>query len=304
MSEQAQQKTTESRSLADMSLEELRAEVERIDQELAQEPSPASEASTPSSQGRVPSTSSGETLAREVQATRRDLLRQYESLGGDEKYTDEHRAEQAWAAYDRAKPLIEEKAKAAREKLLKSADEYEMSSIPFPGGQSLRTDDVHLLALTQGERARIVQRLSYEPPNVARMRAAGKNVPDFSEDRPRDVLRDEFSRALGIGGTQGGAICRAVIGLAEDRGISVDDVIDGHRRDWQRSYLQDAQDARIQARSLYSKVPLPSSKRPGGAQSLEEARAGKRRTPFGTPKKASFQSSATRNSGRKRPPWK
>src|SRR5215203_3995179 len=304
MSEQAQQKTTESRSLADMSLEELRAEVERIDQELAQEPSPATPA--PSSQGRVPSTSSGETLAREVQATRRDLLRQYESLDGDEKYTDEHRAEQAWAAYDGAKPLIEEKAKSAREKLLKSADEYEMSSIPFPGGQSLRTDSVELLSLTQGERARIVERLSYEPPNIARMKAAGKNVPVSAGARPANVLREEYARGLDIGGPAGGAICRAVVGLAEDRGMAVDDIVDAHRRDWQRQRLQSAQDARIQARSVYSRVPLPNSPRPGGAKSPEEARAGKRRTPFGMPKKASSGSgpSSAFQKKRRKPHWK
>src|SRR5215208_1196276 len=313
MSEQADQKNTESRSIADMSSEELQAEIERIDQELAQEPPPHPSVASSAIQGRAPSTSSGETLAREVQALRRDLLRQYESLNGDEKYSDEHKATAAWQAYDKSKPLIEEKAKSAREKLLKSADEYEMSSIPFPGGQSLRTNSVELLSLTQGERARIVERLSYQNPTVERMRQAGKNVPTSAEDRPANILRKEFARGLDIGGPAGGAICRAVIGIAEDRGMHVDDedrgmnvdsIVDEHRRDWQRQRLQSAQDARIQARSLYSKVPLPSSKRPGGAQSLEEARAGKRRTPFGTPKKASFQSSATRNSGRKRPPWK
>jgi len=298
----------ETKSVADMSPEEIQAETERVDAELAQAPMPPAPTSGASSDaGRAPSTSEarGETLAREVQAIRRDLLRQYESLDGEEKYTDEHKAEQAWAAYDKAKPLIEEKAKSARERLLESAQHLEHQSIPFPGGQSLRTDDVHLLTLTQGERARIVQRLSYEPPNVARMRAAGKNVPTSSEDKPRDVLRDEFSRALDIGGVQGGAICRAVISLAEDRGMSVDDIVDSHRRDWQRDYLQKAGEARIQARSLYSKVPLPSSKRPGGAQNLEEAAAGKRRTPFGTTKKSSsagFESSFA--SKRKRPPWK
>jgi len=300
MSEQADQKTTESRSIADMSSEELQAEIERIDQELAQEPPRPSVASS-AIQGRAPSTSSGETLAREVQALRRDLLRQYESLNGDEKYSDEHKATAAWQAYDKSKPLIEEKAKSAREKLLKSADEYEMSSIPFPGGQSLRTNSVELLSLTQGERARIVERLGYEPPNIARMKAAGKNVPASAEARPANVLREEYARGLDIGGVQGGAICRAVISLAEDRGMSVDDIVDEHRRDWQRQRLQSAQDARIQARSVYSRVPLPGYKRPGGAKSPEEARAGKRRTPFGMPKKAS---SAIQKKGRRKPNWK
>jgi hypothetical protein len=105
---------------------------------------------------------------------------------------------------------------------------------------------------------------------------------------------------LDIGGPQGGAICRAVVGLAEDRGMNVDEIIDEHRRDWQRQRLGSAQDARIQARSIYSRVPLPGYKRPGGALSPEEARAGKKRTPFGMPKKAS---SAIQKKRRK-PHWK
>src|SRR5215213_4974308 len=111
MSEQVEQKTTESRSVADMSSEEIQAEIERVDKELAQEP--ASPLREPKG-SRPPSANSGETLAR--------------------------------------------KANAARQKLLESAEDLERSSIPFPGGQSLRTNNVELLSLTQGERARIVER--------------------------------------------------------------------------------------------------------------------------------------------------
>jgi hypothetical protein len=287
------------KSVAQMSSEEIAAEIERVDGELAQAPPEP----TPSTERRVPRADTGETLAREAQAARRDLIRQYESLDNDERYTEEHRAAALWAAYDKTCPIIEEKAKSAREKLLASADEYEMSSIPFPGGQSLRTDDVQLLALSQGERSRIVERLSYENPNIARMKAAGKNVPTSSEDRPANVLCEEYRRGLEVGGPQGGAICRAVIGLAEDRGMNVDEIIDEHRRGWQRDYLQNAQQARIQARSVYSRVPLPSSPRPGGARSPEEARAGKKRTPFGVPKKAS-SGPLFQKKGRRRPSWK
>jgi hypothetical protein len=288
------------KSASEMSSEEIQAEIERVDQELAQEP--ASPSREPKG-SRPPSANSGETLAREAQAARRDLIRQYESLDSDERYTDEHRATAAWQAYDESKSLIEQKAKSAREKLLESADRHELSSLPFPGGQSLRTDDVQLLALSQGERSRIVERLGYEPPNIARMKAAGKNVPASAEARPANVLREEYARGLDIGGPQGGAICRAVIGLAEDRGMNVDDIVDEHRREWQRDYLQNAQEARIQARSVYSRVPLPNYSRPGGAKSPEEARAGKKRTPFGVPKEAS-SGPLFQKKGRRRPSWK
>jgi hypothetical protein len=299
MSEQVEQKS-ETKSVADMSSEEIAAEIARVGQELAQEP--ASPSREPKG-SRPPSANSGETLAREAQAARRDLIRQYESLDSDERYTDEHRATAAWQAYDESKSLIEQKAKSAREKLLESADRHELSSLPFPGGQSLRTDDVQLLALSQGERSRIVERLGYEPPNIARMKAAGKNVPASAEARPANVLREEYARGLDIGGPQGGAICRAVIGLAEDRGMNVDDIVDEHRREWQRDYLQNAQEARIQARSVYSRVPLPNYSRPGGAKSPEEARAGKKRTPFGVPKEAS-SGPLFQKKGRRRPSWK
>jgi len=288
------------KSASEMSSEEIQAEIERVDQELAQEP--ASPSREPKG-SRPPSANSGETLAREAQAARRDLIRQYESLDSDERYTDEHRATAAWQAYDESKSLIEQRAKSAREKLLESADRHELSSLPFPGGQSLRTDDVQLLALSQGERSRIVERLGYEPPNIARMKAAGKNVPASAEARPANVLREEYARGLDIGGPQGGAICRAVIGLAEDRGMNVDDIVDEHRREWQRDYLQNAQEARIQARSVYSRVPLPNYSRPGGAKSPEEARAGKKRTPFGVPKEAS-SGPLFQKKGRRRPSWK
>jgi hypothetical protein len=302
MSEQVEQ-GHEAISARDMTSEEIQAEIARVDQELAKPVNDSfASASLEPSQGRVPRANSGETLAREAQAARRDLIRQYESLDSDERYTDEHRASRAWEAYDKAKGTIESKASAAREKLLESAEDLERSSIPFPGGQSLRTDDVQLLALSQGERSRIVERLGYEHPSIARMKAAGKNVPTSSEDRPASVLREEYARGLDIGGPQGGAICRAVIGLAEDRGMNVDDIVDEHRREWQRDYLQNAQQARIQARSVYSRVPLPSTPRPGGAKSLEESRAGKRRTPFGAIKKAS--SGPTFPKRKKRPSWK
>jgi hypothetical protein len=288
------------KSVAQMSSEEIQAEIARVDQELAQEPPEP----TPSSQGRrSEAMNSGETLAREVGAVRRDLLRQYESLEGDERYTDEHRASRAWEAYDKAKGTIESKASAAREKLLESAEDLERSSIPFPGGQSLRTDDVQLLALTQGERSRIVERLGYKHPSIERMQRAGKRTPSSAEDRPANMLRQEYARGLDVGGPQGGAICRAVIGVAEDRGMNVDDIVDEHRREWQRDYLQNAQEARIQARSVYSRVPSPNYSRPGGAKSPEEARAGKKRTPFGVPKKAS-SGPLFQKKGRRRPSWK
>jgi hypothetical protein len=84
--------------------------------------------------------------------------------------------------------------------------------------------------------------------------------------------------------------------------MSVDDIVDEHRRDWQRTYLENAQNARLQAHAIYSKVPLPSTQRPGGAKSPEEARAGKRRTPFGVAKKAS--SGPLFQKKRRKPNWK
>src|SRR5215211_3070692 len=208
MSEQVEQKTTESRSVADMSSEEIQAEIERVDKELAQEP--ASPLREPKG-SRPPSANSGETLAREAQAARHDLIRQYESLDSDERYTDEHRASRAWQAYDESKPLIEQKANAARQKLLESAEDLERSSIPFPGGQSLRTNNVELLSLTQGERARLIDRINYQHPAVQRLQRAGKNAPTSAEDRPVNILREEYARGMDIGGPQGGAICRAAL---------------------------------------------------------------------------------------------
>jgi len=303
--------TEQTEQSREMTLEEIRAEIERVDAETAkivrellqEEPSqgrgPSRASAVSSAASSAASAGEGaEALAREASVARRNLIREYEHLDSDERFTEEHRIGAAWKAYDKAKPVIEEKAHAARESLLKSADYFERSSIPFPGGQDIRTQSVELLSLTQGERARIVERLAYENPTIARMKAAGKKTP--KEAKPSDILREEYAHGLDVGGPQGGAICRATIQIAQDRGIEVHSLVDEHRRNWQRTHLQNAQEARIQASNIYTRVPLPNYPRPGGIKSLEEASAGKQRSALGLKRKGATAAAQKP----RRPHWK
>src|SRR5215210_6744255 len=94
--EQSQeQPTNEAKMLADMSLEELQKENERLDAELDK---PVQQPSSFATTDRKPfiDARSGEELTREVQATRRDLLREFEALEQDERYSEEHKIEQMW----------------------------------------------------------------------------------------------------------------------------------------------------------------------------------------------------------------
>jgi hypothetical protein len=152
--------------------------------------------------------------------------------------------------------------------------------------------------ITQSERQRIEGRLAYQHPAVERLRAQGKNVPDL-KDSARDVLLAEYRRGLAEAGPRGAGICRSVLQLCEERDIGTD-FLDQFRSDWQRERLQSAQQQRILAHTVYDKVPLPSSGRPGGPKTVGEAAAGKRRSALGLKKKGT----TTAKPRQKNPRWK
>jgi hypothetical protein len=289
-----------------MSSEEVNAEIERLDAEGRALEEAIREDQGLQSEVPAPSTSSlrpGEAELGESTSARQKLMQTYEQLEGDERFTDEHRAQAAWEAYDKHKAVIETQGRAAREKMLRAADALERKSIPFPTGQGVRTRDVSLLSLTQGERARITERLEHQNATIARMQAAGKNTPSFAEDRPRKILHDEYARGLDTGGPLGGAICRAVIQLATDRGHDVDTIVDEHRKEWERDYLAEAHQTVRQANAVWTKVPMPPYKRPGGPRSPEEA-GSRRRSALGLPRKGHTSSGPLFPKQRRRPSWK
>jgi hypothetical protein len=291
----------------EMTLEELRAENERVEAETREadewyESQRAKLGSSRTSFAGATAGRTGEADAHEASVVRRNLIREYEGLENDERFTEEHRAQRAWEAYDRARPQVEEKGRAARENLLKAAEQYEQMSIPFPGRHQLRTEQVEHISLTQGERSRIMDLLAYKNPTIERMQKEGKKTP--SEPSPQDKLRDEYARGLDIGGPQGAAICRAVVQIAEDQGGSVDEIVGTHRTERQWDYLQSAAEARRQAGGIYTRVPQPNYPRPGGPQSVEEL-ASRKRSALGLPRNGHPGSgSLIPKKQKRRPQWK
>ena len=143
----------------------------------------------------------------------------YRTLKEDPRYTEEHKAEKAWTAYEAAKEKIAEGKAKARESLAKQARSGERLSYPMPEGESLITTDTAKLLASQNEASRIVRKLD---------RLATSGTGPFKN--PAEVLKGEYERGLQIGDVQGGAICRGVLEAADELGVDKDQVVDAFRR--------------------------------------------------------------------------
>ena len=207
---------------------------------------------------------------RKADKARDDLTATYQSLRDDPRYTDEHKAETAWAIYEETRARVEQLAPEAREKILRSAECLERMSIPTPEGEGLITKDTNKLLLTAHERSRIEGLLS---------RAKEVGGPSGFAEKPPTILAREYERGLNEGGPGGGATVRAVYGLARDWGLDIDVIVDTHRKPHHHGALEDAQAARIRAEMIGRTVPEPPFKR--GVGSTELGRVG---TLSGAPK--------------------
>jgi hypothetical protein len=141
--------------------------------------------------------------------------------------------------------------------MLKSVESMERMSIPKPEGESLLTQDVSKLLLTSHERTRIEGLIS-------RSQEVASKVP-FKAQNPTDILKREYEHGLDEGGPSGGATVRSAVGIVRDRGLDLGAVVDGRRRDFHRSALEDALSKRVWADMIGSSVPKPPSK--GGVPS-------------------------------------
>jgi len=83
----------------------------------------------------------------------------YSTLKEDPRYTPEHKAEQAWAAYEAAKEKIAEGKAKARERLEQQVRSGERFSIPMPEGEHLVPSDTSKLLASQNEASRKVRKL-------------------------------------------------------------------------------------------------------------------------------------------------
>ena len=190
---------------------------------------------------------------------RAELSATYQSLKDDARYSEEHKAETAWAKYEETRSQVERLAPEARKKMLKSAEGLERMSIPTPEGEGLITKDHDKLLLTAHERDRIEGLI-----NRAEKVAKGSGF----KRSPADILKAEYERGLDQGGPSGGATVRAVYELARDWGVDIHTVVDAHRKPHHNGALEDAQAARIRSEMIGRTVPEPPFKKSGPGVSL------------------------------------
>jgi hypothetical protein len=214
----------------------------------------------------------------------------YRTLKEDPRYTPEHKAEQAWAAYEATKEKIAEGKAKARESLEKQARSGERFSIPMPEGEHLVPSDTSKLLASQNEASRIVRKLD---------RLEGSAGP--FKRKPAEVLKEEYERGLQIGGVQGGAICRGVLEAADELGVDKDQVVDDFRRPSHRNALEDAQRASMLTQHIGSSIPEPPFPNPR----LQRVKASGRVGSYGGGQKAFLpRQQEVGTTKRSRPPWK
>jgi len=190
----------------------------------------------------------------------------YQELREDPRFTNEHKAEQAWERYETAKEQIAAGKARARELLEKQALAAERSSVPFPGGEGMITSDTQKLLASQNEASRIIRKLD---------RLDTGRGP-FTSDKT-EMLRQEYGRGLETGSVQGGAICRGVLSACDELGIDANAVVDGFRKERHHESLERSQHAARLVQYIGTRVPEPPFKRPSSAQRVSEAQ---RKNPF------------------------
>jgi hypothetical protein len=212
----------------------------------------------------------------------------YQELKKDPRFSDEHKAEQAWAKYEATREKIASGKAKAKELLERQARTGERFSIPMPQGELPTTTDTTKLVASQNEASRVVRKLDRIDNGKG-----GPLKPDRTE-----ILRQEYAKGLEIGGIQGGAICRGVLAAADELGVDADSVVDPFREERHRESLERAQHASRLMDLISSNVPEPPFARPGQRRRGSEPR--RRNNALLIPKEAPLLSSgATR-----RRPWK
>ena len=195
---------------------------------------------------------------READRQESELRNLYESLREDNRYTEEHKEQQAWGAFLAAQEKIVAGRQQARESLQKQARSAERFSVPLPKGVSHQAKDASELLAAQNEAGRIVRKVERQQEGPI---SPGKD----------EALKGEYGRGLELGGVEGAAICRGVLGAAEERGVPVDAVVDGYRKDHHRESLERAQLSERMAASIGKRIKEPPFPRPADVppQSLD-----------------------------------
>jgi hypothetical protein len=179
------------------------------------------------------------------------LAETYRSLEGDPRYSESHKAEQMWAAYDREGEHIQAAGEKARELLERDARGHEMRAIPRPKGENVTNLSAERLSLAQAEAARIVRK-------TQRIQSAQGPFKQSTAD----VLREEYARGIEAGGVEGVAICKGTLMAADELGISAEEFLDSLRTPEQMAELDKGRRARMMAQSISKRIPEPPLRRP------------------------------------------
>jgi hypothetical protein len=180
-----------------------------------------------------------------------NLGKYYEQLKEDVRFTDTHKAELAWSKFNEAKETIIQGRERAGEQLATDARTYRAQSLPMPGGEGPITQDTEKIIITQNETQRISRKL-------ARLQEApGPFRPDITS-----TLRQEYGRGLEVGGVMGGALCRAVLAVADEQGVDPDSVVDTFRKDRHRELIERAQHAEHLRQYLGKRIKEPPFGKP------------------------------------------
>jgi hypothetical protein len=175
----------------------------------------------------------------------------------DETLTEEGKKQAAQRIIDRYARQAQQHYADAREKAARSVDNTYGFSVPMPDDSTLATsrakDSGELLAI-QGEAARMVQKVtgkslqamtkevSQNPRDEGIREAAGKRA---------QALREEYDRAMQLGGLEGKVLAHATLRAAEAMGVDYDSVVDEFRNDRQRRYVQEA----LQLQAFSGSIP-------------------------------------------------
>ena len=176
-----------------------------------------------------------------------NLRAAYQQLQEDPRYSAEHKAEKAWAAYERAAEKIDADRARSRELLEKQVRSGERFATPMPDGESLITSDTSKLLASQNEASRIVR-------TIDRREQSGKGP--FKPNKI-EILKQEYQRGLEVGDVQGGAICRGVLAAAEELSVDINDVVSDFRKQRHHDSLESAQNAQRLLFTVGGKVPEP-----------------------------------------------
>ncbi len=169
------------------------------------------------------------------------------NLEADEDLTPEAKQRKARALEQSDAPKIEKEARELRAALLKSAESAARSSLPIPLNESLNPEDPTKVLISQNEAARIHRRVE---------RAQNSKGP--FKPATEDILRQEYEKALELGGTRGAAIIRGCLMLAEELGMDTGWV---PRQDRHREALDRARRREWATLSIPTRASVPATPR-------------------------------------------